>query len=199
MTAQNELIRLVSYMISTLIRNQRYLLAALLVSAGVVAFVPDHSAEAIPTTSVKIASKSTLHKRLAPAIADPVGIIPLQSLQASNSPLKDQIAKLSLAINHRDLEAIRTQFGASRIYVEIADKAGAYLSGNQALVVIESFLQARSAINSNFEFVSENGTNGSASGSLAARKDGRVVTYKLNFGFTKGGDGRWMLSRVSMR
>ena len=105
--------------------------------------------------------------------------------EQKDSKLKEQIARLSSALNRRNLEEIKAQIGANRIYVEIADKAGAYLSSNQALVVMESFLRSRSAVTSNFEFVSENGSNGSASGSLTAQKEGRIVSYKMNFGFTK--------------
>jgi hypothetical protein len=120
-------------------------------------------------------------------------------LEQSNSGLKEQVKKLTEALNKRDLEVIKAQIAPSRIYVEVSDKAGAYLSNSQTLVVMETFLRSRTAVNAAFEFVSDDGVIGSASGTLTARKDGRIIRYKLNFGFVKQDKGAWHLNRISMR
>lgn len=124
--------------------------------------------------------------------------IPYQ-VSKSNGKLKDQVKRLATALNKRDVEAIRSQIAPSRIYVEVANKAGAYLSNSQTLVVMESFLRTRTTVNTAFEFVSDDGHIGSAAGSLTARKDGKLVRYRLNFGFIKTAKGDWQLSRISMR
>ncbi len=120
-------------------------------------------------------------------------------LEQSNSGLKQQVKKLTEALNKRDLEVIKAQIAPSRIYVEVSDRAGAYLSNSQTLVVMETFLRSRTAVNAAFEFVSDDGVIGSASGTLTARKDGRIIRYKLNFGFVKQDKGSWHLNRISMR
>lgn len=117
----------------------------------------------------------------------------------TNSGLKEQVKKLTEALNKRDLEVIKSQIAPSRIYVEVSDRAGAYLSNSQTLVVMETFLRSRTAVNAAFEFISDDGVIGSASGTLTARKDGRIIRYKLNFGFVKQDKGAWHLNRISMR
>lgn len=104
-----------------------------------------------------------------------------------------------MALNHRDLETIKTQISPTRIYVEIANKAGAYLSNSQTLAVMESFLRSHSSLSAKFEFDNAEGTSGSASGTLTAQRDGHTLTYKLNFGFTRNDAGIWLLTRISMR
>ena len=132
------------------------------------------------------------------AAAEPRVATPKALLQ-TNSSLKDQVKKLTEALNKRDLDVIKAQIAPSRIYVEVSDKAGAYLSNSQTLVVMETFLRSRTAVNAAFDFVSDDGVIGSASGSLTARKDGRLIRYKLNFGFVKQNKGGWHLNRISMR
>jgi hypothetical protein len=124
---------------------------------------------------------------------------PATVLFQSNSGLKEQVKKLTEALNKRDLDVIKAQIAPSRIYVEVSDKAGAYLSNSQTLVVMETFLRSRTAVNAAFEFISDDGVIGSASGTLTARKDGRLIRYKLNFGFVKQDKGSWHLNRISMR
>ncbi len=119
--------------------------------------------------------------------------------QTSDIGLREQITKLFAALNKRDLEAIKAQISPNRIFVEISDKAGAYLSNSQTLAVMESFLRSHTAVSAKFEFDSKEGTNGSASGALTARKDGRTFTYRLNFGFVLNDKGNWLLTRISMR
>jgi hypothetical protein len=121
------------------------------------------------------------------------------AIYQSNSTLKDQVKQLTEALNKRDLDVIKSQIAPSRIYVEVSDRAGAYLSNSQTLVVMETFLRSRTAVNAAFEFVSDDGVIGSASGSLTARKDGRIIRYRLNFGFVKQTRGNWQLNRISMR
>jgi hypothetical protein len=108
------------------------------------------------------------------------------------------VQRLADALNHRDLAAIRAQIHPSRIYVEVDNKS-AYLSHSQTLVVMETFFKSRSSVTSTFDFVSDDGVTGSASGSLAARKDGKAVRYRLNFGFSRNESGAWLLTRISMR
>ncbi|HET6511645.1 MAG TPA: hypothetical protein VFH43_05600 [Candidatus Kapabacteria bacterium] len=132
------------------------------------------------------------------AAAEPRVAAPKALLQ-TNSSLKDQVKRLTEALNKRDLDVIKAQIAPSRIYVEVSDKAGAYLSNSQTLVVMETFLRSRTAVNAAFEFVSDDGVIGSASGTLTARKDGRLIRYKLNFGFVKQTKGGWHLNRISMR
>ena len=117
----------------------------------------------------------------------------------NSGTLRDEIHKLADALNHRDLAAIRTQISPSRIFVEIADRPGAYLTSSQTVVVMESFIRTRTSISSSFDFVNDDGFEGSASGTLAARKDGLPVSYKLNFGFTKDSKGKWLLTKISMK
>jgi hypothetical protein len=124
---------------------------------------------------------------------------PVTVLYQTNSGLKEQVKKLTEALNKRDLEVIKAQIAPSRIYVEVSDRAGAYLSNSQTLVVMETFLRSRTAVNAAFEFISDDGVIGSASGTLTARKDGRIIRYKLNFGFVKQDKGSWHLNRISMR
>lgn len=139
---------------------------------------------------------------VAPALASSVESVKQdgrESAYQSDGKLKEQVKKLSDALNKRDLDAIKAQIAPSRIYVEVGDKTGAYLSSSQTLVVMETFLRSRTAVNSIFEFVSDDGVIGTASGSLTARKEGRLIRYKLNFGFTKSSKGDWLLNRISMR
>ncbi len=120
-------------------------------------------------------------------------------IQTVDGPLKQQIELLFAALNHRDLGAIKSQISPTRIYVEISDKTGAYLTNSQTLAVMEAFLRSHSSLSAKFEFDSTEGDNGSASGLLTARRDGRTYTYRLNFGFTKSLRGSWLLTRISMR
>jgi ketosteroid isomerase-like protein len=120
------------------------------------------------------------------------------SQKQPDDKLRQQVQKLADALNHRDLAAIRAQIHPTRIYVEVDDKA-AYLSHSQTLVVMETFFKNRSSVTSTFDFVSDDGVTGSASGTLSARKDGKPVRYRLNFGFTKNDAGAWLLTRISMR
>ena len=117
----------------------------------------------------------------------------------SDINLRDQIRRLADALNRRDLDTIRAQISSSRIYVEIADRTGAYLSNSQTLVVIESFIRSQTSIASAFDFVTDDGQNGSASGTLLTRKAGHSTSYKLNFGFTKNGYNVWLLTRISIK
>ncbi len=119
--------------------------------------------------------------------------------ESTDGLLKQRIAQLFAALNHRDLEAIKSQISPSRIYVEISDKTGAYLTNSQTLAVMESFLRSHTSLSAKFEFDSSEGDNGSASGLLTARRDGRTFTYRLNFGFTRNVRGSWLLTRISMR
>lgn len=124
---------------------------------------------------------------------------PFQLAQSKGDDrLRQQVQKLADALNHRDLAAIRAQIHPSRIFVEVDNKS-AYLSHSQTLVVMETFFKVRSSVTSTFDFVSDDGVTGSASGSLAARKDGKAVRYRLNFGFTRSDAGAWLLTRISMR
>jgi hypothetical protein len=117
----------------------------------------------------------------------------------SDSPLQTQIHNLFEALNHRDLNAIKSQISPTRIYVEISDKTGAYLTNSQTLAVLESFLRSHTSLSAKLEFDNTDGENGSASGTLTARRNSRIFTYRLNFGFTKNDRGIWMLTRISMR
>ena len=117
----------------------------------------------------------------------------------SDEKLRAQIHRLTDAIVRRDLDVLRSQISPDRIYVEISERTGAYLTNTQTVAVIESFLRTRTAVNCSFEFVSDDGHTGSAAGTLSARKEGRSVSYKLNFGFTKNEKGIWLLTRISMR
>ncbi len=117
----------------------------------------------------------------------------------SDINLRGQIRRLADALNRRDLDTIRAQISPSRIYVEIADRTGAYLSNSQTLVVIESFIRSQTSIASAFDFVTDDGQNGSASGTLLTRKAGHSASYKLNFGFTKNGYNVWLLTRISIK
>jgi hypothetical protein len=67
------------------------------------------------------------------------------------------------------------------------------------MVVMETFFKTRTSVTSTFDFVSDDGVTGSAAGTLSARKDGRSVRYRLNFGFTKNDSGSWLLTRISMK
>ena len=139
---------------------------------------------------------------LSPALlaADVTGGVRVEeSLQNSEGPLRAQIERLFQALNKRDLETIKSQISPQRIYVEVSDKMGAYLTNSQTLAVMESFLRSHTALSAKFEFDSSDGGNGSASGSLTARKDGKTLTYRLNFGFTRNQRGAWLLTRISMR
>ena len=132
--------------------------------------------------------------------APKAGIVTLDGItQATDGLLKQRITQLFAALNHRDLESIKTQISPTRIYVEISDKTGAYLTNSQTLAVMESFLHSHTSLSAKFEFDSSDGDNGSASGLLTARRDGRTFTYRLNFGFTRNIRGSWLLTRISMR
>ena len=125
--------------------------------------------------------------------------MPYSLTQSSNDDkLREQVRRLADALNHRDLAAIRAQIHPTRIYVEVDDKS-AFLSHSQTLVVMETFFKSRSSVTTTFDFVSDDGVTGSASGTLSARKDGRAVRYRLNFGFTKNDGGSWLLTRISMK
>ena len=113
--------------------------------------------------------------------------------------LSNQIQKLKDALNKRDIESLRAQISPSRIYVEIAQKPGAYLSNSQTAMVMESFIRTRSAISSVFDFITDDGETGSASGTLSATESGRQVSYRLNFGFILSSAGTWLLNRISMK
>ena len=117
----------------------------------------------------------------------------------SDNPLQVQIHTLFAALNHRDLNVIKSQISPSRIYVEISDKTGAYLTNGQTLAVLESFLRSHTSLSAKLEFDNTDGDNGSASGTLTARRNSRIFTYRLNFGFTKNDRGTWLLTRISMR
>ena len=141
-----------------------------------------------------------------PAFYYPLSTFHYPLLRDSTGTLRDQIGKLADALNRRDLKVIRSQIGSSRIYVEMTDRPGAYLSNNQTLVVLESFIRSQTSISSVFDFVNDDGLTGSASGTLVAWKDGRSVSYKLNFGFTKSENAiwtsdhpYWLLTRISMK
>ncbi len=122
-----------------------------------------------------------------------------KKLIKGDAKLREQLQKLTDAFSRRDLETIRSQISPDRIFVEIADRAGAYLTNSQTAAVIESFLRTRTAVNCSFEFVSDDGKTGSAAGVLNARSNGRSLSYKLNFGFAKNEKGVWLLTRISMR
>jgi hypothetical protein len=122
-----------------------------------------------------------------------------QNIQSSERTLQNEISRLFEALNHRDLETIKSQISPSRIYVEISDKTGAYLTNSQTLAVMESFLRSHNSLSAKFEFDNSDGENGSASGTLTASRDGHTIAYKLNFGFTKNPHGNWLLTRISMR
>ncbi|GEM_PF-3587503 len=112
--------------------------------------------------------------------------------------LRDEIKKLADAMNRRDLEALRSEITASRIYVELTDRPGAYLTSSQTAIVMQSFLESRTSISSTFDLITDDGERGSASGHLAARKDGQPVNYRLNFGFLKNDEGKWVLTKISI-
>jgi hypothetical protein len=122
----------------------------------------------------------------------------------STKTLRDQIGKLADALNQRDLKTVRSQISPFRIYVEIADRPGAYLSNSQTLVVMESFIRSQTSISCVFDFVNDDGFSGSASGTLVAWKNGRSISYKLNFEFTKseatsGDRPYWLLTRIGIK
>jgi hypothetical protein len=144
-------------------------------------------------SSTKATSRSKID------LSDPEKISRDGVTQVPDGPLKQQINLLFAALNHRDLETIKTQISPTRIYVEISDKTGAYLTNSQTLAVMESFLRSHTSLSAKFEFDSTDGDNGSASGLLTARRDGRTFTYRLNFGFTRNLRGSWLLTRISMR
>jgi hypothetical protein len=136
----------------------------------------------------------------APAAGVSRAPLPLQRSENKEDPkLRDQVKRLAEALNKRDLNVIRSLIAPSRIYVEVAGKEGAYLSKSQTLVVMESFLRTRSSLNAIFDFVSDDGAAGSASGFLSARKDGKLVRYRLSFGFVKTARAEWYLNRITMR
>ncbi len=117
-----------------------------------------------------------------------------------NDPrLRTQIQKLIVALNKRDLDSVRSQISPSRVFVEITTKPGAYLSNSQTILVMESFIRTRTGISSVFDFVSDDGRFGSASGTMTATEGGRRVSYRLDFGFVLSGGGSWLLSRISIR
>src|SRR4051812_45755290 len=106
----------------------------------------------------------------------------LSSLSMS-SGLKADIEKLSDALTKRDLATLRAEISPARIFVEIDGRQGAYLSNSQTVVVLENFIRTRRAIQTRFDLITDNGQSGSATGILAAKAEGRSVTYKLNLGF----------------
>lgn len=141
----------------------------------------------------------TMLVTLPPVAQSHVPAIFLDGQTTEDPKLKGQVKRLAEALNKRDLDVIRSQIAPSRIYVEVAGKEGAFLSKSQTLVVMESFLRTRSALNAVFDFVSDDGNAGSASGFLTARKDGKLIRYRLSFGFVKTGHAEWYLNRITMR
>ncbi len=123
----------------------------------------------------------------------------LAAPQPAKGSLREEVKKLSEAINHRDLDALKSTVSPSRIFVEISDRPGAYLTSSQTVVVMESFMQSHGSLNSTFELVTDDGERGSAAGQLSARLSGRPVTYRLNFGFLKNDHGKWQLTKISMK
>ena len=152
---------------------------------------------------VLVARPAKFADRVAPAVTHAVvsgpGTDGDDAAQATEGPLKQRILDLFAALNHRDLDAIKSQISPTRIYVEIMDKAGAYLTNSQTLAVLESFMRSHTSMNAKFEFDSADGDSGSASGMLTARRDGHTLSYRLNFGFTRNPRGAWLLTRISMR
>ena len=113
--------------------------------------------------------------------------------------LKADIERLADALTKRDLATLRTEISASRIYVDIEGRSGAYLSNSQTVVVLEDFMRTRDALQTRFELITDDGQSGSATGSLRARVRGREVSYKLNLGFILAENRRWLLTRISIK
>jgi hypothetical protein len=120
------------------------------------------------------------------------------SPSANADPLSAHLKRLTSALTSRNLDSLRLFIDPNRIFMEIAPKEGSYLSPAQTLAVIESFFSSHPPLSFSYILVKEEGDDGIALGSLASNEGGRRVTHRVNFGFQKNKNGKWLLIRISI-
>jgi hypothetical protein len=119
--------------------------------------------------------------------------------QEQHVPLQPQVRAIEQAIATRSLATIREYLNPKKTYIDILGKPASYLSVNQSVAVIESFLRQHLPVGYTKGIVKEGPFAGIAISSLRVKSASGVRSLKLTLGFGKDHDAHWLINRIIVR
>ena len=115
------------------------------------------------------------------------------------SALQRHVRTIERAIASRSLSTIREYLNPKKTFIDILGKPATYLSVNQAVAVIESFLRGHLPVGYSLGVIKEGAATSVAISSLRVKTPAGERQLKLTMGFTKDGEAHWRINRIVIR
>ncbi len=115
------------------------------------------------------------------------------------STLHRHVRSIERAIATRSLATIREYLNPKKTFIDILGKPATYLSVNQAVAVIESFLREHLPVGYTLGVIKEGASSSVAISSLRVRSSSGERQLKLTMGFTRDRETHWLINRIVIR
>jgi len=125
------------------------------------------------------------------------GSLPAQ--EEKNSSLQQHVRTIERALAARSLSTVREYLNPKKTYIDILGKPASYLSVNQSIAVIESFLRQSTPVGYVKGIIREDASSAIAISTLRVKNAGGERTLKLTLGFTKNAEHSWVVNRIIIR
>lgn len=115
------------------------------------------------------------------------------------SALQRHVRAIERAIASRSLPTIREYLNPKKTFIDILGKPATYLSVNQAVAVIESFLRGHLPVGYALGVIKEGVATSVAISSLRVKTADGERQLKLTMGFTRDSTTQWRINRIVIR
>ena len=119
--------------------------------------------------------------------------------QEPPSTLQQHVRAIERAIASRSLPTIREYLNPKKTFIDILGKPATYLSVNQAVAVIESFLRVYLPVGYALGLIKEGPATSIAISTLRVKTATGERHLKLTMGFTKDSETHWLINRIVIR
>lgn len=125
----------------------------------------------------------------------------LKALQngGQRSTLEHHVRTIENGIANRSVSAIRDYLHPKKTFIDIFGKPAAYLSVNQALAVIETFMKEYVPSGYSQGVVKEGAPGGVSISTLRVRSSTGIRSVKLILSFSREKDEHWVINRIVVR
>ena len=118
---------------------------------------------------------------------------------AEPKTLQGHVRAIERAIASRSLPTIREYLNPKKTFIDILGKPATYLSVNQAVAVIESFLREHMPVGYALGVIKEGPVTSVAISSLRVKSATGERQLKVTMGFTKHREAHWLINRIVIR
>lgn len=113
--------------------------------------------------------------------------------------LQQHVRAIERALAVRSLSTIRDYLNPRKTYIDILGKPASYLSVNQSVAVIESFLKQNAPVGYSMGLIKEDAPSAIAISSLRVKNASGERALKLTLGFSKNTENHWLVNRIIIR